>query len=188
MYRGFHTRRDGVLGGRQTLSNNSPLKVSIVKQSDGMSYMKKRHRRLVLSGYSMYPHLRPGDIIVVTQASFSDITPGCILCMNGRDCTVVHRVIRVEPSGSETLVVCKGDNLPRPDEPVLISGDACWQISFVIRNGRFRTPRQGRISAFLCAHNLTAGMCMRRIKRIIQWVSSPANNLAAQLQQGKRHD
>lgn len=177
-----------MLGGRQALSNKDPVEISNVEQSSGMSHMKNRYRRFVLSGFSMYPQLRPGDIIVAKRAPFSDIAPGRILCMDDRGRQVVHRAIHVEPSGSGALVVCKGDNLPRPDEPTLISGDLCWHVSFVIRNGKFRKPRQGRIDALLCANNITIGICMKRIKRVIQWVSSPVNTLAAHLQQVKRHD
>ena len=153
-----------------------------------MPHMKNRYRRFVLSGFSMYPQLRPGDVIVAKQASSSDIAPGCILCVDDRGRQVVHRAIHVEPSGSGVLVVCKGDNLPGPDEQALISGDSCWRVLFVIRNGRFRKPRQGRISAFLCTNNFTIGICMKRTKRIVQWIASPVNNLTAQFQQAKRHD
>jgi len=159
-----------------------------MRQSNEMSHMKSRYRRFVFSGYSMYPQLKPGDVIVAQQASREEIAPGCLLCVEGRDRRVVHRVIRAEPSDSDMLVFCKGDNMPEPDEPVLVPVDACWQVTLVIRNGRLRTPRRGRISAFLCANNLTIGIFMQRIKKVLQRMPPPMYNLAERLRKVTRHD
>jgi hypothetical protein len=150
--------------------------------------MNDRYHRFVFSGYSMYPGLRPRDIIVTKEKSLSDIAPGCILCMTDRDRAVVHRVLSVERTVSCALIVCKGDNLPAPDEPQLFSGNSCRCVSMVIRNGRFKRPRQGRFSSFLCARNLTAGMIMGRAKRAVMrmmsWICSPA----ARFRQVRRYD
>ena len=149
---------------------------------------KNRYRRFVFTGFSMYPQLRPGDIIVAKQIPSSDITPGLILCRDDRERRIVHRVLHVEPSGSDIVIVLKGDNMPRADMPVLIPGDSCWHVSLVIRNGTFRKPRQGRISSFLCARNLTVGIWMGRVKRILRWLPSPIYNLIYQYKQDRHHD
>jgi hypothetical protein len=136
----------------------------------------------------MYPGLRPGDVIVAERVPRQNVTPGCILCVDDRDRRVVHRVIRTEPSDADILVVCKGDNLPEPDEPVLVPGDSCWQVSLIIRNGGFRKPRRGRIHAFLSINNLTAGMFMKRIKRVLQWMPPPVYDLTERLRKATHHD
>lgn len=150
--------------------------------------MRDRYRRLMFSGFSMYPGLRPGDGIVTREMPVSDIVPGCIVCVDDRDRTVVHRVLSVERSAFGTRIVLKGDNLPEPDEPVLLPGDFCRCVSMIIRNGRLRRPRQGRVSSFLCARNLTAGILTGGVKRMLFRTPSRMYSLIARYRKVKRYD
>lgn len=75
---------------------------------------------VVVAGYSMYPTLKPGDIVVVEKiASPAEIRPGVIVvwCTGPHSC-VIHRVVEVI---DEKAVVTKGDANPAPDPPVPIS-------------------------------------------------------------------
>lgn len=70
---------------------------------------------LLVSGYSMYPLLKPGDLVVGVHKEIAGYGVGDVVvwCSSLTYCTV-HRVVRF----TETYVVTKGDNNPSEDPPI----------------------------------------------------------------------
>lgn len=66
---------------------------------------------LISIGGSMYPTLKPGDVLVVLPATHIKI--GDIVITNHYGTLIGHRVIAV----NNTYVITKGDANPRPDKP-----------------------------------------------------------------------
>lgn len=69
----------------------------------------------LVNGYSMYPSLKPGDLLVSIHKDIVgyDVGDVVIWCSNLAHC-VVHRVVKF----GEGYVVTKGDNNPSEDPPV----------------------------------------------------------------------
>ncbi|WP_440059632.1 signal peptidase I [Thermogladius sp. 4427co] len=72
----------------------------------------------IVSGYSMYPSLKPGDLVLAVSTSLAGFSRGdvVIYCYSWANC-IIHRVIEV----GEGVVVTKGDYNPAPDPPIPIS-------------------------------------------------------------------
>ena len=111
-------------------------------------------------GYSMYPFLRPGDILFCKKAaSPEDIHLGDIVVLPGDGGRrTAHRVINVSP------LRVKGDNLSRPDSFLsaeVVPGEI---VTDVQRGKRVFSVRDGKqkIIAFLSRYNLTPGILKRR--------------------------
>lgn len=93
---------------------------------------------VVVAGYSMYPTLKPGDIVVVEKiASPAEIKPGMIVvwCTGPHSC-VIHRVVKVV---DERAVVTKGDANPAPDPPVPMS-DVEYRAVYVVPRIAYLAP------------------------------------------------
>ena len=72
-----------------------------------------------MSGGSMRPAIEDGDIITILPLKDAPIKPGDVVLYQSRfDTAVIHRVIRVEKSSSERMVVTRGDASSQTDAPV----------------------------------------------------------------------
>jgi len=70
--------------------------------------------RIRLTGKSMFPNIRPGDLAVITSVNFEDVIPGDIIAYAVKEKYLLHRVISREGE----WLICKGDSLKRPDPPI----------------------------------------------------------------------
>ncbi len=77
--------------------------------------------RVRVTGRSMTPFIRGGDIVTLQKTPQSDLQKGnLILFRNNRCNLVLHRIIKIEPrKGQETAIQTKGD-AANFDEPVPI--------------------------------------------------------------------
>jgi|GEM_PF-3432182 len=71
--------------------------------------------RIKLSGYSMFPFLKPDDYVVVEFVKPEDMHVGDIVVFAQHEKYVAHRIITIH----EMNIVCKGDAMRKPDIPVL---------------------------------------------------------------------
>ena len=75
--------------------------------------------RIRAGGYSMYPFIRPGTIILIRPGEdLTDIVPGDIIAWKRELGFVVHRLIRIEKRGNEILYYTRGDSCRYEDRPV----------------------------------------------------------------------
>lgn len=74
------------------------------------------------SGISMEPAYKSGDVVLIKDASQSDLKVGDIVVFSALGRQFMHRIIeeRTGPDGELTLVT-QGDNVPRPDFPIQAS-------------------------------------------------------------------
>lgn len=73
----------------------------------------------VLTG-SMSPALHPGDLVIVTRASWKAINPGDIITYadpKRPGATITHRLVRTDTSRSVPMLVTKGDANSSSDAP-----------------------------------------------------------------------
>jgi signal peptidase I len=64
---------------------------------------------LQVSGYSMFPLIAPGEIVIVKHTD-ADIRAGDIVAFKRGRRIVVHRVLRVHDVRGESVLLCRGDN------------------------------------------------------------------------------
>jgi signal peptidase I len=78
--------------------------------------------RLRMSGSSMRPAIEDGDIITIEAISDDPVRPGdIVLYRTEQETAVIHRVVRVERSGSDRAVVTRGDGASQNDLPVQLN-------------------------------------------------------------------
>ncbi len=96
--------------------------------------------RLGVTGWSMFPSVRPGDVLVVDRTSSSGVSTGEIVLFGRNRRLFVHRVVGKELDGSST-VLTRGDAMPQPDAPVN-DNDLLGRVSCIVRNGKHIVPRR----------------------------------------------
>jgi signal peptidase I len=92
--------------------------------------------RLRVSGTSMTPAVRPGDVLAVEKASFSQVDTGEIVVFARDGRLVAHRLV----AKTECHLITRGDRTRRNDSPVSVA-EFVGRVTDVERGG---TPVQAR--------------------------------------------
>jgi signal peptidase len=104
--------------------------------------------RLRVSGTSMVPAMRPGDLITVERARAAEIAPGEIVVFTRSGRLVVHRVTGVTAapglaksvSESEPALQTRGDCARRKD-PIVRDSELLGRVTQIERSGHRVQPR-----------------------------------------------
>lgn len=107
------------------------------------------HLRLRVSGTSMLPALRPGDVVELRSCGSTPAGPGEIVMFRRDGGLVVHRVLR----RFDTCLVTQGDSLAAPDAPVA-HAEVLGRVVGLSRGGRSER----------------AGRSLRPARRITRWL------------------
>jgi signal peptidase I len=91
--------------------------------------------RLRVSGTSMLPAIRPGDILVVHRCAIEDVDSSDVILFGVGERLFVHRVIRKHVSSGAAVLITKGDAL-RSHDPAVSSSQVLGRVAAVER----RTP------------------------------------------------
>ena len=102
--------------------------------------------RLRIASWSMYPTLRPGDLIQAEPADASQIPLGDLVLFHASGQLFCHRLVDRHQEGESSWVVTKGDQTTQPDEPIEATR-VLGQVVHIERNGRLLTPDES--SGFL---------------------------------------
>ena len=73
---------------------------------------------LTVLGSSMFPWLRPGDILWVCRTTFRRISPGMVILFAREGKLIVHRAIRKQAGAFGPKLLTKGDCVAHADAPV----------------------------------------------------------------------
>jgi hypothetical protein len=92
-----------------------------------------------VTGSSMLPCVRPGDILVVQCECMNGLALGDIAVFTRDDRLFAHRVVRQGTGAIPYLVTC-GDSLPEQDQPVH-SDELLGRVTSIIRGARRIDPR-----------------------------------------------
>ena len=131
----------------------------------------KDYRRVTFRGYSMYPFLRPGDVLVLAAVEPQFVKPGDIVCLDLGMYSATHRVVDISRSSHTRILILKGDNLPCADRPFSPGSGLLLRLLMIIRGrGRLVRPRFGKLIALLSRNNLTPGIIRGRIGRVVRAV------------------
>jgi signal peptidase I len=99
--------------------------------------------RLRVSGASMVPSMRPGDLITVERACAEEISPGEIVVFAREGRLVVHRVTAKVPATAgnpgepllKTRLLTRGDRARR-DDPLVSSSELLGRVTQIRRGSR----------------------------------------------------
>ena len=130
------------------------------------------HFIVPFKGFSMYPFLRPEDLLVMrASSSFAFKVGDVILFESGMpghfEGLIAHRVIRIGPYAR---ILTKGDNLPQPDPELEDGGRILGQVVSVLRRDRMISLTKGPLGhaakwiAFLSRKNVTPGILAAKLK------------------------
>lgn len=92
--------------------------------------------RLRVTGASMLPAVRPGDIVWVSSDGVTRSAPGDIVLFTRQERLVVHRVVRTKPCW-----ITRGDSLNYNDPPISCD-DLLGRIVAIERGKRLIVPRR----------------------------------------------
>jgi len=98
-------------------NRNGPATHSCIEQVAAALRTRGRVCLTVL-GSSMFPWLRPGDILWVCRTNFRQTSPGMVVLFAREGRLIVHRVIRKHAMASGPGLITKGDFVPQADAPV----------------------------------------------------------------------
>ena len=98
--------------------------------------------RLRVTGASMLPSVRPGDILCVGHPEAAEAQAGDIVLFTREGRLFAHRVVRKVRSRGECYWITRGDSLTQDDPPV--SGEELLgRVTAVVRGRRRIDPRAG---------------------------------------------
>jgi len=96
--------------------------------------------RIQVTGWSMFPSIRPGDALFVDRINSSDISEGDIVLFQRDRRLFAHRVV-ANTSGGVFPIVTRGDAMPQPDSP-LDETELLGRVSSILRDGKQIQPRK----------------------------------------------
>jgi signal peptidase I len=99
--------------------NRNPETHTIIKET-GFSLLEEgRAIRIRADGYSMYPFIKPGSIILIEPMTVeSNPVPGEILAWKRDSGFVVHRLVSIKRNDSGIFFITRGDSCSYDDLPV----------------------------------------------------------------------
>jgi signal peptidase I len=123
-------------------------------------------------GFSMYPLLKPGDLLVMRSLPSHSFKVGDVILFESGlpdhfEGLIAHRVIRIRPN---RRILTKGDNLPRPDPELEDGSRILGQVISVLRGDRMISLTKGPLGfaakwiAFLSRKNVTPGILAAKMK------------------------
>ena len=96
--------------------------------------------RMGVTGWSMMPTVRPGDMLLVEKVGYGDVGRGDLVLFARHRRLFVHRAIGKTAAGPDGIVFTQGDSMPFADEAVN-SSELVGRVSWILRGGRRRKPR-----------------------------------------------
>jgi len=110
--------------------------------------------RLRVSGTSMVPAIRPGDLISVERAGVGEISPGEIVVFAREGRLIAHRVVARTGSPDEGYLVTRGDRTRRNDA-LVSSAELVGRITRIERSGsRVRARSRLNVAQQVICHVL----------------------------------
>jgi signal peptidase I len=116
---------------------------------------------LKVTGFSMLPALRPGDVITVERHTLDKLQPGRIILFRRDGRLTAHRIIR---ASAESLLT-QGDSVPAQDLPVQPT-EIVGQVVGIHRNGRSVDPQYKLAQRLISSVLRKSDWCTRLFLRL----------------------
>ena len=97
--------------------------------------------RIKVSGFSMYPTMRPDDIVEISPVEPGvPLEPGVLIAIKRESDFIVHRFLGYAEVGGVRVVIARGDSNKHVDRPVP-SGRVAGRVVTIIRGNKIiRNP------------------------------------------------
>jgi hypothetical protein len=130
--------------------------------------------RICVTGRSMLPSVRPGDILLVRNQELEQIVPGDIVLFAQNEQLLTHRVVGDNRWGETSFLVTRGDALLANDPPVF-THQLLGRVAAIFRDGLRIDPRAGRSRRCQLAAALLARS--EFLARFVKWILSRRQGL-----------
>jgi hypothetical protein len=115
-------------------------------------------------GLSMFPFLRPGNIVRIKKTAFEDFKKGDLIVFQREDKLVLHRVVKTSCSFIES----QGDSLLRRDSPIF-KGTLVAVVTSYKRKLRFYKVKSAGFR-FYAQFILWFGFCIRYVFHPVSFI------------------
>jgi signal peptidase I len=85
-----------------------------------------------VQGISMQPTIVEGDLAIVQPVNISTVHIGDIVVYRDGPIDVIHRVVKIEGTGSNIVLTVKGDNNPFPDSAAVTSSVLVGRVEVIV--------------------------------------------------------
>lgn len=123
--------------------------------------------KLAVTGTSMMPAIRPGDMLEVHRQGMEAILPGEVVLFMRNGGFAAHRVVEKVTGPERTLLITRGDALRVPDPPVSPE-ELLGRVTAILRGGRRLDPRLtpwARVASWFLARSEFCARVARRLSR-----------------------
>jgi signal peptidase I len=101
--------------------NRNQKHYSSVKDMSSALLSEGKTIRIKAHGYSMYPSIKPGSLIIIEPLSLKgNPKPGEIIAIKRENWMVVHRLIRIVIKNGVRTYIARGDSNGYADAPITI--------------------------------------------------------------------
>ena len=100
----------------------SSLKKKIIVNNTGLTLLSEgKTIRIKAHGYSMYPCIKPGSVILIEPISLKGIPrPGEIIAIATENGLIIHRLVKIVVKNNLRTFIARGDSNAFTDDPVKI--------------------------------------------------------------------
>jgi len=123
--------------------------------------------KLAVTGTSMLPTIRPGDILEVHRQGLETIVPGHVVLFMRNGGFAAHRVLERIQGLQRSLLITRGDALRVPDPPVSPE-ELLGRVTAVLRGERHLDPHLtpwARVASWFLARSEFCARVARRFSR-----------------------
>jgi hypothetical protein len=118
---------------------------------------------LRVTGSSMFPAIRPGDVLLIRHCGIEDAAPGEVVLFNRYRRLFAHRVVSRSGAG----LVTQGDAIAAPD-PSVSASELLGKVIRVLRHGkpirnRSKLTFSGRLVSALSRRSACVGRLLTRL-------------------------
>jgi ATP-binding cassette, subfamily B, bacterial len=93
---------------------------------------------LKVGGYSMFPCLKPGDIITIRRVNGEELMVGDIIVFETEKKWIAHRIMKIISQEDKRIFITKGDSCKTQDIPIT-EINIMGKVIFYTRNGEMKT-------------------------------------------------
>lgn len=123
--------------------------------------------RVKTDGYSMYPFIKPGAIILIEPLKEESVPqPGEIIAWKRESGFVVHRLVRIVKRGNEVRYITRGDSCSLEDQPVSKEQIAGKVVRIETGSGKIKSSGNELIHKPVYLYNRLMVWVVIRIKRV----------------------
>jgi signal peptidase I len=124
--------------------------------------------RVKTDGYSMYPFIKPGAIILIEPLKEEPVqVPGEIIAWKRESGFVVHRLVRIVKRGNEIMYITRGDSCSFEDQPVSREQIAGKVVSIENASGKIKASGKELICKPAYLYNRLILWILIRFRRIL---------------------